>query len=50
MLDVTDLEKELSFRLILCLLAGYEPHAKMQTAHHMLMFGCDDVKQLHGHW
>lgn len=24
-------------------IVGYEPHAKMQTAHHMLMFGCDDV-------
>ncbi|CAB3983869.1 peptidyl-glycine alpha-amidating monooxygenase isoform X2 [Paramuricea clavata] len=33
-------------------IVGYEPHAKMQTAHHMLMFGCDDVdgKGSEGHW
>ncbi|XP_028399075.1 peptidyl-glycine alpha-amidating monooxygenase-like [Dendronephthya gigantea] len=33
-------------------IVGYEPHAKMQTAHHMLMFGCDDVDDsgTKGYW
>ena len=27
----------------LLVLVGYTPHAKKETAHHMLMFGCDEV-------
>lgn len=27
---------------ILCLLVGFEPNATMNTAHHMLLYGCGE--------